>query len=55
MKVPEACDVCPKCIQKAMPKWNTLSKETARCCSNCQFVEEKNELASDGNTNVPGE
>jgi len=32
-------DICPKCGQRAMPNWDSLS--TARCCQNCGHVEER--------------
>lgn len=34
-------DACPECKQKAMHDWEPDSKETARACQNCGYVEEK--------------
>ncbi len=44
-------DPCPKCGKPQMPRWSSgtslqlhegrIFSETARCCQNCSFIEEK--------------
>ncbi len=40
-------DLCPKCGKPQLPPWKKDSKQTARACLACGYVEEKPVKAAD--------